>query len=63
MRARVREALASAGRIALALGVSELVLEVVDPDWVFEPLEPGDLHPNASATRTMAAAVVKALGR
>ncbi len=37
-------------------------LEVVDPDWVFEPLEPGDLHPNARATRTMADAVVKALG-
>ncbi|HEY3815742.1 MAG TPA: hypothetical protein VGL81_01145 [Polyangiaceae bacterium] len=37
-------------------------LEVVDPDWVFEPLEPGDLHPNARATRTMAEAVVKALG-
>jgi hypothetical protein len=37
-------------------------LEVVDPDWVFEPLEPGDLHPNARATRTMAAAVAKALG-
>ena len=37
-------------------------LEVVDPDWVFEPLEPGDLHPNARATQTMAAALVKALG-
>jgi hypothetical protein len=36
-------------------------LEVVDPDWAFEPLEPGDVHPNARATRTMAAAVVKAL--
>jgi hypothetical protein len=37
-------------------------LEVVDPDWDFEPLAPGDLHPNARATHTMAAAVVRALG-
>jgi hypothetical protein len=37
-------------------------LEVVDPTWVFEPIEPGDLHPNARATRAMAAAVVRALG-
>jgi hypothetical protein len=42
--------------------LSRQALEVVDPDWVFEPLEPGDLHPNARATRTMAAAVAKALG-
>jgi hypothetical protein len=37
-------------------------LEVVDPDWDFEPVAPGDLHPNARSTRTMAAAVVKVLG-
>jgi hypothetical protein len=37
-------------------------LEVVDPDWEYETL-PGDNHPNAAATRTMAAAVVDALAR
>jgi hypothetical protein len=35
-------------------------LEVLDPDWDYETL-PGDNHPSAAATRTLAAAVVAAL--
>lgn len=35
-------------------------LDVIDPDWHYETL-PGDSHPNANATREMAAAIVKAV--
>jgi len=37
-------------------------LEVVDPDWRYETL-PGDIHPNAAATRRLADAIVEALTR